>query len=72
MACCELNTTNFVNVATTTIPYAGEFGDKPLVQVIYYDGTSWVFMGIFTNIKIEPTQIVIDHGGLATGIVKLS
>lgn len=69
MACCELNTVNFVNVATTTIPYVGE---KPLIQVSYYDGTSWVFNGVFTNIKIEPTQIVIDHGGLATGIVKIS
>lgn len=69
MACCELNTVNFVNVATTTIPYVGE---KPLIQVSYYDGTSWVFNGVFTSIKIEPTQIVIDHGGLATGIVKIS
>lgn len=72
MPCCELNTTNFVNQATTTIAYAGEFGDKPLVEVIYFIDGQWIQQGVFSNIRIQPTQIFIDHGGPATGIVKLS
>lgn len=74
MACCNLNTVNFVNQLTTTVAYSGEFGPKPLVEVIYYDDVTeeWTQQGVFTNVRIQPGQIYVDHGGPATGIIKIS
>lgn len=70
--CCDQNTTNFVNQSVTTIAYGGEYGERPLVQVVYYQDGAWVQQGISTQIIIEPGQIVVDHGGPATGLIKLT
>lgn len=72
MTCCDQNTTTFVNQSVTTLPYNGEYGEHPLVEVVYLMGEEWIQQGVFTQIKIEPGQIVIDHGGPATGIIKLT
>lgn len=72
MTCCPLDTTNFVNQSTTTVPYGGEYGEHPLVEVIYLIDGVWIQQGVFTQIKIEAGQIVVDHGGAATGLIKLS
>lgn len=70
--CCDQNMTNFVNQSVTTIAYGGEYGDHPLVEVVYFIGGQWIQSGVFTNIKIEPGQIVVDHGGPASGVIKLT
>ena len=70
--CCDLNTTNFVNQSVTTIAYNDELGEHPLIEVIYYNGANWSQQGVFTQIRKEVGQIVVDHGGPATGIIKLS
>lgn len=72
MTCCEIIQQNFVNESITTVPYADELGEHPLIEVVYYDGTNWVQQGIFTQIRKESGQIVVDHGGLATGVIKIS
>lgn len=75
MPCCPLNTFNFINATQTTIPYAGEFGDKPLVDVMYLIDGEWIAKGVFTNIYLlgfPTSSIKVDHGGPATGVIKLS
>lgn len=70
--CCSVNTVNFVNKTSTTVPYNGEFGEKPLVEVIYYVDEEWIQQGVFTDVRIQPGQIVVNHGSAATGIIKVS
>lgn len=72
MTCCPLNTTNFVNQSSTTVPYNGEYGLRPLVQVTYFIDGQWIQQGVFSEIRIQAGQIVVDHGGPATGLIKLS
>lgn len=72
MTCCPLNTTTFVNESITTVPYNGEYGEHPLVEVVYLVDDVWIQQGVFTQKKIEAGQIVVDHGGNATGVIKLS
>lgn len=54
------------------MPYNGEFGEKPLVEVIYYVDEEWIQQGVFTDVRIQPGQIVVNHGSAATGIIKVS
>lgn len=53
----------------TTVPYTGA---KPTVTVAYLqtDGTLLIH-GVMSQINITTTDVVIDHGGLASGVVKL-
>lgn len=69
MSCCNLNITPFASAATTTIPYTG---NRPTVSIIYLqdDGT-FLQAGVFTQINFTTTDVEIDHGGLASGYVKL-
>jgi len=69
MSCCSIITQVFTSEAITTVPYTG---DKPTVSVIYLqpDGT-FLSMGISTLIDIQAADVVVDHGGSASGIVKL-
>lgn len=73
MQCCPNDITPFTNASSTTIPYAGAYGDTPTVDVMYEneDGT-FTKAGVFTLISILPGSIVVDHGGPATGFIKLS
>jgi hypothetical protein len=70
--CCENTIVPFYSTGTTTVPYGGEFGSTPSIDVLYKneDGT-FTKAGIFILISIEPTQIIIDHGGPATGFIKI-
>lgn len=69
MSCCTQNITPFASQATTTIPYTGT---RPTVSIIYLqsDG-SFLQAGVFTSINFTATDVEIDHGGLASGYVKL-
>lgn len=51
-----------------------QYGPAPKVTVLYLDGTQYVSAGIMTQIKFDAypvTQITVDHGGTATGILKI-
>ncbi len=67
MSCCAATYQTFGGVESTTIiPYSGP---APDVEVWYFvDG---VLKNSPTNILISPTEIVVDHGGPAVGVIKL-
>lgn len=69
MSCCNLNITPFASVSTTTVPWTG---NRPTISVAYLqaDGT-FLVNGMFTQIDFQPTEFIIDHGGPASGFVKI-
>ena len=69
MICCPANITPFANATVTTVPY---IGNRPIVSVMYLqpDG-SLIVAGIFTQIQITPTDVIVDHGGPSNGLIKL-
>ncbi len=69
MICCEPIIQNFLSESITTVGY---IGNKPTVSVAYLqaDGT-FISTGMFTQILITATEVIIDHGGPASGFVKL-
>jgi hypothetical protein len=72
MPCCEQNIVTFVEALTTTIPYYGEYGDEPQVDVSYLIDGVWQQAGVFTSISRTPTTITVDHGGAGTGAIRVS
>jgi hypothetical protein len=78
MSCCPSQVTTFSNALSTTIAYSpamqSQYGAAPKVTVLYWDGTQYVAAGIFTSIAFTGfpvTQITVDHGGPATGMVRI-
>jgi hypothetical protein len=78
MSCCSPIIQTFFNVPSTTIGYSpslqAQYGAAPKVTVLYWDGTQYVAAGISTQIAFDGypvNSIAIDHGGPATGIVKI-
>ncbi len=69
MTCCTPIIQPFANQLVTTVPY---IGNRPTVDVLYLqtDGT-FIQSGIFTQIEITPTDVIVTHGEASTGIVKL-
>jgi hypothetical protein len=50
------------------------YGDAPKVTVVYWDGTQYVAAGIFTSVSFDGypvTSVTVDHGGSATGLIKI-
>ena len=70
MPCTPYEIVNFFNATTTTIGYEGY---KPTLQVFYQqpDG-SFQQAGVFTQVLLGTDQVQIDHGGPATGFVKIT
>jgi hypothetical protein len=68
MTCCVQNTFNFVNQAVTSVA----FPNPVSVEVLYKVDGVWIQAGVFTQITKSPTGVVVDHGGLATGIIKIT
>lgn len=69
MTCCAVNIIPFAFESVTTIPWTG---DRPTVSVIYIqDDNTFLQMGVFTQVNQTPTDIIITHGGLASGYVKI-
>lgn len=69
MSCCPNDIISFTAVDTTTIPYTGL---TPLVSVWYLQpDNTYQEAGVFTQIQVTATDIIIDHGGTATGYVKI-
>lgn len=69
MSCCATTITPFNNVATSTVPYSGL---RPTVDVLYLQpDNTWLAAGVFTQVEITPTEVVVTHGGLSSGLIKL-
>jgi hypothetical protein len=76
--CCNVTIQPFAGVAITAIPW---IGDRPTITVSYLVNGVWEAIGVATNIRFigEPGStelapgptIIVDHGGIATGVVKL-
>lgn len=78
MSCCSPTIISFFNTSSTTIAYGPglqlQYGQVPNVTVSYWDGTKYVSAGIMTQIKFVGfplIQITVDHGGPATGLLKI-
>lgn len=67
MACCEYTIVTFGGVSETNIGYTGS---PPDIQVMYMDGG--VLRNIQPVITLDGSNININHGGPAVGIVKIS
>jgi hypothetical protein len=78
MTCCQTTYKPFANVSQTILPWSG---NRPTVTVSYLVDGVWVAMGVQTVINIfnggDPNApadvpvVVVDHGGPATGVVKM-
>lgn len=73
--CCKQTQFDFVNEATTTIPYGeamrAQYGTQPRVTVWYFDPVTNEFYQstFFTVMKFNGSDITIDHGGPNSGFV---
>lgn len=77
MTCCTVTYKPFANQSITTLPWAG---NRPTVTVSYLVDGVWMAMGVQTVITMvgspDPSSPIdpvvrIDHGGPATGVVKM-
>lgn len=72
MTCCTTTTIPFANETSTTVNYTGT---RPTIEVAYLnpDGVSYTLgsMGISTLVTFTGNSFTIDHGGLASGLIKL-
>ncbi len=68
MTCCPTIEQTFVNVPTVTVLYTG---NKPTVTVTYLIDGVWQAAGVATPIVITDSEVQVDNGGNATGVVKL-
>lgn len=80
MICCPPTIVPFSNAAITSFPYTVElqskYGTEPRIEVFYYDAGTETFIqnnGMpGSQVKDDGVNVVIDHGGVQTGIVKIS
>lgn len=75
---CDPTFISFTNASTLTIPYTAsmiaKYGNVPTIKTWIYDG-SGDLVNMSVSQKLDaypPTQIIIDLGGNASGIVKIS
>lgn len=69
MTCCSPTIQQFSSESITTVPYTGT---RPTISVIYLQpDNSFLSSGVMTQINFTTTDVIIDHGGLASGVVKL-
>lgn len=68
MTCCNPILIPFINESVTTIPYVG---NKPMVTVSYFVDEVWYVLGVVASIIVNATDIVVDHGGASTGVIKI-
>jgi hypothetical protein len=67
MACCPAITQTFGGVTSTFVPWVGSV---PRVEVWYFiDG---VLQNQVSNVTVDALGVLVDHGGLATGVIKIS
>ena len=69
MLCCPEIIVPFNGVAETVVPYSGT---SPLIQMVYSVGGQLIAQGVFTNWTLSAGTITFDHGGVASGFIKIS
>lgn len=78
--CCDKFEFEFANVAVTDIPYTADMrakiGNYPRIEPYYFDPLTndYYLLGGGPGVQItfNGSIIHVDHGGFATGIIKLS
>ena len=69
MICCSPTIHAFAGDLVSTVPYTG---NRPIVEVLYLMPDSTLQQaGIFTHIEITATDVIVTHGGVSSGLVKL-
>lgn len=68
MPCCPQYNYTFANESVTIIPFVGAV----MVNVLYLIDGVWTAAGMFTQIQKTATQVTVDHGGPATGVIKIT
>lgn len=69
MTCCPTILTPFTSETETTVPYTGV---QPIVDVAYLQPDNTLqTAGIFTQIEITATDVIVSHGAVSSGIIKL-
>ena len=68
MPCTPYDIIPFANKTSTTIGWAGY---TPTVEV-YYLQENGTFQQLNTSITLTTDQVIVDHGGPATGFVKIT
>ena len=74
MACCDEIRHAFFSELQTVVPYDGRFGSTPTVDIFYKDADGAFVIqgaGIFTQVELTPGAVVVTHGDIATGIIKI-
>lgn len=66
MTCCTVTIQTFAAEAVTTVPYIGV---RPTVEVLYLIDGTW--QTVASVITITDTQVIVDHGGISQGVIKL-
>ena len=72
MSCCTTERHIFTDEDVTTIPYSGA---RPQIEVAYLnpDGSFTLgSMGVTTHVTFNATEFIINHGGVSSGVIKLS
>ncbi len=77
MSCCTPILKPFNAVTETVIPYPPllqeTYGQVPTVKVLYLqDGEYIEGTGFLTNIALDDEEIRVNHGGEASGIIKIN
>jgi hypothetical protein len=65
------------NSALTDMQYTASmaqvFGPTPKIEVMYLNEEgNYVFAGVFTQVQFNGSQILVDHGGPAKWLLKIS
>jgi len=75
MTCCTPQITEFTNATSTNVAFGAYersvYGSKPMVSVLYKEGSQYIVAGIFTQITYSGDVINVDHGGTYSGFVKV-
>lgn len=76
MTCCAPTIVPFTNEATKEIPYGDVmqeiYGSTPNIQVYYREGTEYVLSDDANRVDFNGERILVDFGGTATGIIKIT
>lgn len=78
MACCIPTQYGFTNQAITNIPYdsvlVAKYGTHPKVNVLYLDPVTgeYYYAPFFTSVHFTGSAVVVDHGGINSGLITLT
>lgn len=75
MNCCTPILINFLNVASSIIPFTPAmvalYGPDPAVDVYIKVGTEYQ-LSDFNSVQFDGSNILVDYGGMQSGFLKIS